>query len=198
MFGKSKDDKAPTILLEPKKVELSVSDEERNSVDKYHTVAQDIEFHPAALIAVDLKIYLKDRFGYAYDRDEVYDFLNKKYGRIESESKDSPGWEWCCLTKADLELAQKEDLRHNFWRIDGYTVLSGNLARRVYQKLVPIEVLEMVRHMKKRFPTLTFWVSDICKYSPRPDPFLMVCCYGLSQVIIAHWDEPGFVVDEKN
>ncbi len=72
---------------------------------------------------------------------------------------------------------------------DRYT--SGRIENNgIYQELIPFSVLEKVKQIKSMFPKVVFYVSNIA--ISRPDPFLLVTGVGMSNIIVAHWNEPGF------
>jgi hypothetical protein len=192
--------KTEVSLVEPSKVCVMVTPEEEGAIERYKIVSNKIDFNPAALIEVSLRSYLSKKLGYIYNYAEVRDFLHVKYGHIlKLDDKDKPGWEWYALTDNDRITGRAKDLRDSLFSITREWVNSGNITYDSYQHLVPVEVLEMVQDMKKNVPGLTYWVSDLARVHPRPDPFLMVYCKGFSApVVIAHWDEPGFVGDKKN
>lgn len=93
-------------------------------------------------------------------------------------------WQWVPLfppTRANIEAAQSGT---------GLTFGLDMAATPVYQKPVPMPVLETISKVRGAFPDAECFVSDIVA-EKRPDPFLMVR-YGGQEFVIERWDEPGF------
>jgi hypothetical protein len=169
--------------------EIALRQGEEILVKTYAQMALAVNFRPAELIRAELRVLLKELGVEVYDLQSVLDFLDHRYGVGGSRRDNLPGWTWHPLTEADATAAIHVWSR----RYVGGPSPSGLVNHRVsYQKLVPFEVLQLVKTLKAKIPELFFYVSEVGL--PNPDPFLLVNAKGMQEMVIAHWDEPGYQI----
>lgn len=120
---------------------------------------------------------------YSYTR--VADFLTKLQNVERTEKKNSQlYWNW-------LPVKAYEGRGHP----SGYNY-DGMAGSTVYNDKIPLFALRRMAEILEKIPGAQFYVSQL--NMPDPDPFLAFRD-GLSGGlhVIAHWDEPGFKLNEK-
>ena len=98
------------------------------------------------------------------------------------------GWFWAPLRERDIwhSPLTKPLGRPNLKGNGGV----GFVKSEIYQRAVPLAVLQTVQSVSAAFPDLLFFVSEV--KLPTPDPFLMVTKFGMPQIVLECWNEPGF------
>lgn len=172
--------------------EIALRQGEEILVKTYAQMALAVNFRPAELIQAELRVTLKEQGVEIYNLQSVLDFLDHRYGAGGSRRDNLPGWSWHPLTEADAAAGIHVRSR----RYIGGPSSSGLVNHRVsYQKLVPFEVLQLVKTLKAKIPELLFYVSEVGV--PNPNPFLLVNAKGMEKMVIAHWDEPGYKIEKE-
>lgn len=188
----------PVAIVAPKpepkffSEEIALRQGEEILVKTYAQMALSVGFRPAELIQSELRVTLKDLGVEIYNLQSVLDFLDHRYGQMQNRRENLPGWSWYPLTETD------DSAGLHFWSRGylGGPSPSGLVYHRVsYQKLVPFEVLQLVKTLKAKIPELFFYVSEVGV--PNPDPFLAVNAKGMQEMVIAHWDEPGYKIEKE-
>jgi len=168
------------VVLAPVDVQV-VTDE--LFLEEYERLASEIGFRPGALVEEKLKLFLKAKGMKVFNFLNVRDFLTKQYGRgIHYSGRGEGSWSWIPLTKTDKA---KKIING----VDSWT--SGHIDNnRTYQLQIPMYVLRLIKEIRENFPEVAFYVSGVSV--PHPDPFLLVTGVGMSDLVIAHWNEPDF------
>lgn len=189
MFGFGKSKQSTTVVVEPEPDEVVVepvfpsvrtpeSELSELECEEYRRLAKQVGFRPANLIREEIVDILRRLERPVFDRQEVEAYLDAKF----LSGKSSPRWAWIPLRDAD-----DSKLTNN--RKDNQ---NGVIVKGSYQRGVPLFVLRLVQQVSEEVPEAVFYVSDDPRYSSAEDPFLGVTAAGMSMLIIAQWDEPGF------
>jgi hypothetical protein len=120
-----------------------------------------------------------------YDFDKVDDYLCRQAASMKANTR----WVWKPMRDKDEKA---------FAAVGGVewreTVGMGYVYGQVYDKRVPMAILETAKCVMEDMESAVFLVSDFAVV--KPDPFLAVSTPGLLQAgkifIVARWDEPGF------
>lgn len=188
MFSFLKKEKKEAVNEQEKPVQALVAADVEVTSDElflgeYEKLADKIGFRPGALVEEKLKHFLKTKEMKIFNSGEVQNFLTKQYGRGSWFADEGDGsWSWIPLTKTDKQKKLINGIREN---------RSGHIDNdRTYQLQIPMYVLRLVKEIRENFPEVSFYVSGVSV--PVPDPFLLVTGVGMSDLIVAHWNEPDF------
>lgn len=194
----SREPERPVAVVAPKpepkffSEEIALRQGEEILVKTYAQMALAVNFRPAELIQAELRVLLKEQGVEVYNLQSVLDFLDHRYGQTANRRESLPGWSWYPLTEEDDTAGLGF---HSRWYQGGGSP-SGKVYHKVsYQKLVPFGVLQLVKTLKSKIPELHFYVSEVGV--PNPDPFLAVNARGMDEMVIAHWDEPGYQIEKE-
>jgi len=169
------------MLVKPKPHLVLVKD---NPIEEYEKLADELEYHPAGLVEAKIFRYLKQNNISVFNNKEVYNYLVKK-AKEEGHHK---YWIWRPLREKDhypkgRGWSGRFDWHGSYWE--------HRSEYRVYDKLVPANILRQVKDMEDAIPhDIKFFVSDYA--SINPDPFIMVTNVDIKRIIFNAWDEPDF------
>ncbi|MBI4415034.1 MAG: hypothetical protein HY566_02225 [Candidatus Kerfeldbacteria bacterium] len=123
-----------------------------------------------------------------YSNDAVWNYLNSvlpfKPTR-EGSLLQASGWVWYPLRERDVGRLTNH--------IDGR---NGSIVQGQYHGAVPLQVLHLVDKVAEQLNDVRFFVGAAFESAWIKDPFLMVTGIGMGMIIIAHWDEPGFKLND--
>lgn len=198
VFGQSVDTQPPAVrnltLVKPKAEKIN-PDQLSQNIDAYESLAGEIGFRPAALVAYKLRVYLSQNSHPVYPLASVEQYMDRlcHASRIPDSNRT---WDWYPLRPKDR---RRGGVNINLRPQPNYGV--GMLwAFGVYQRAVPLRVLELVSEIEAHMPDdLEYYVTDYRVASP--DPFIMAIPRGSEErryvTVIAVWDEPTFFDDGK-
>lgn len=150
---------------------------------EYEAVARRIGFDNRALLAAQLKDFVAEQEIPVYKYDRVHAFLVAKM-QEDPTVKRRERWCWAPLREVEVKLKL-------FFPGQRSKRKNGHIAPNQYGRAVPLKVLQLVEKFTKKFgDKVCFYVSEYA--SENADPFLMLAPPGITPMIIAHWDEPGF------
>ena len=175
------------MLVKPKPHLVLVKDD---PIEEYEKLADELEYHPAGLVEAKIFRYLKENNIPVFNNKEVYDYLARK----AKEEGDHKYWIWRPLREKDhypkgWGWTGWFDFENHNWGHGTYWEHKSEY--RIYDKLVPANILRQVRDMEAAIPhDIKFFVSDYA--SINPDPFIMVTNVDIKRIIFNVWDEPDF------
>jgi len=144
-------------------------------LDEYEKLADEVGFLPAELLHKQILQFLRDEKMPVYNYQEVMAYLKKAAEHVVREGY-TTAVVWRPLRKRDSWGQYQEDFDD-----------------RVYDRLVPADVLRDMQTIETRFKDkVRFFVSDYKAVTP--DPFILVSDWQMKHIVFGIWDEPGFGV----
>lgn len=152
-------------------------------LDEYLKMAKaaGIEDSSVLVTAAQLEYALQEENIQIYDLAQVEKFLDKEF---------KGWWAWIPLRRVDRGNCRKAGHAFGFLACHYGGRIGGENV--VYNKPVPLPVLETVKKILTHCPTARFFVSDNQEPMYR-DPFLLVTLENYEKYyVIERWDEPNF------
>lgn len=174
---------AKNSVAAPKPVTVQVEGSDER-FEAYTALATKHGVRNGAFLQAALLRFCKREEIPVYSNDAVWKYLDSilpfalKQGTSFTQAA---GWVWYPLRKSDVGMLTNH--------IDGR---NGSIVKAQYQAAVPLPVLHLVDKIAQLFEDVSFFVGARFENEWIGDPFLAVNAAGMGMIIIAHWDEPGF------